>query len=93
MTIAWAYCVATWFHPPGEPKARLYLMSDWYTCKLAAQDEYEQMGKSMNYYVMQGKAWIYRHPYRVVDDQTGAAREQPESSPEPEPESSPVSSA
>ena len=36
-------------------------MSPFYTCKMAAVSDWIQMGNSMNYYVLQGKAWIYRH--------------------------------
>lgn len=47
-------------------------MSNWYVSKLAAQAEYNSLGNSMNYAVMAGRAWIYRHAYRAVayDDDT-----------------------
>ena len=47
-------------------------MSEYFTCKWAAEVEYEQMGKSMNFYVLQGKAWIYRKQIHLPDRQSDA---------------------
>ena len=39
-------------------------MSDWYFCKAGAEAEYIQMGNAMNFFVLEGKAFLYRHATR-----------------------------
>ena len=62
MVIAWKWAVATWH------QGKIYIMSEWYICKWGAESEYEQMGLSMNLCVVSGRAWLYRHAYRVPDE-------------------------
>jgi hypothetical protein len=62
MVIGWIFCVATWHN------GHFYQMSQFFTSKMAAVSEYIQMGNSMNLYVLQGKAWIYRHAVQIEEE-------------------------
>jgi hypothetical protein len=57
--IAWKFAVATFW------QGRLHIMSGWYVSRDAADAEYEQLGRSMNFCVLSGRAFIYRHAYRL----------------------------
>ena len=57
-TTKFMWCVATWYN------GGLYLMSTWYNTRDGADAEYEQLGKSMNYRVLRGQAFLYMHAYR-----------------------------
>ena len=79
--IGWDFCVATWH------QGRLHPMSPYFTTKWAAECELTQMGNSMNFYVLQGKAWIYRKQthlpdrYYVYEDEDEEDEDQPEEEP------------
>ena len=64
MTVKWEYAVGTWW------QGTLHIISDWYVAKAAAQAEYEDMGKSLNMVVLQGKAFIVRRAIKVLPDGT-----------------------
>ena len=68
--IGWDFCVATWH------QGRLHPISPYFTCKWGAECELTQMGNSMDFYVLQGKAWIYRKQIHLLSKEE--ALRQPE---------------
>jgi hypothetical protein len=58
MAIRFVWAVATWW------EGRLYLMSEFYSSRAAADAEYEQLGRSMNCRVLAGQVFLYMHAVR-----------------------------
>ena len=59
MTISFVWAVATWW------QGRLYIYGgNWYGTRAAADDEYEELGRSLDTRVLAGKCFLYMHVVR-----------------------------
>ena len=60
MKFIWA--VATWH------EERIYRVSPFFYHKSCAESEYNQLGNSLNLFVLQGRVFLYRHAVHDDDD-------------------------